>query len=75
MEKFDSLPANSVLHEIQLKLRGGLILADMILMGQRRDSRDVFIMLFDPKMSRDNKLVVYRYVKLCLQRYIDSIKV
>lgn len=74
-EKVEDLPVNSLLREVQLKLRGGLILADMIFMGKRKDRHNVCILLFDPKMSPENKLVIYRYVKMCLQKYIDTLKV
>ena len=75
LDKIDILPPNVVLRDVQLKLRGGLILTDMIYMGQRSDNKNVFILLFDPKMQQEHKLVVYRYVKLCLQKYIDTLKV
>ena len=74
-EKFASLPLNSICQNIQLRLRGGLVMTDMILMGQRRDDKRVNIMLFDNKLSSDNKLVIHRYIKQCLQKYIDALKV
>ncbi|MCL2478526.1 MAG: PilZ domain-containing protein [Treponema sp.] len=75
MDKVDNLPANSMLRQVQLRLRGGLIITDMIFIGKRRDSKDEFIMLFNPKMPKDQKSVVYRYIKVCLQKYIDHLKV
>jgi L-rhamnose mutarotase len=75
VEKFGNLPANSLLRNIQLKLRGGIVMTDMILMGKRKDNPLVYILLFDPKMSKDNKLIIHRYIKLCLQRYIDTLTV
>ena len=75
MEKYDSLPVNTPLKQVQLKLRGGLIMTDMIYMGQRHASRDVFIFTFSPGISLDNKLVIYRYVKINLQKFIDTLKV
>jgi c-di-GMP-binding flagellar brake protein YcgR len=74
-EKFVSLPPNSLLHEVQLKLRGGIVMTDMILIGQRRDDKRVNIMLFSNKLSADNKLAIHHYIKLCLQRYINGLKV
>ena len=73
-EKFPSLPLNAVLRGMQLKLRGGLVMTDMILMGQRRDDTRVNILLFDPKLSTDNKLIIHRYIKQCLQKYVDGLK-
>ena len=75
IDKIDALPPNAVLRQVQVKLRGGLFLTDMVLMGKRRDSMNEFILLFDPKMSKEHKAVVYRYVKICLQKYIDNLKV
>lgn len=74
-DKFASLPNNTVLKEVQLKLRSGLIMTDMILMGQRRDDKQVYILIFDNKLSTDNKLVIHHYIKQCLQRYIDGLKI
>jgi hypothetical protein len=75
LDRFENLPVNSLLRSIQLKLRGGIVMTDMILMGKRRDNPLVYILLFDPKMSQDNKLVIHRYIKVCLQKYIDVLKV
>jgi L-rhamnose mutarotase len=74
-DKFASLPTNSVLKDVQLRLRGGLVMTDMIFMGQRHGDRQVQIQLFDPKMSTNNKLVIHRYIKQCLQKYIDGLKI
>jgi L-rhamnose mutarotase len=75
LEKFEVLPANSLLRKVQLKLRGGIIMTDMILMGKRLDNPLIYILLFDPKMPKDNKLIIHRYIKLCLQKYIDTLVV
>jgi hypothetical protein len=75
LDKFEDLPVNSLLRDVQLKLRGGILMTDMILMGKRRDNLLVYILLFDPKMSKDSKLIIHRYIKLCLQKYIDTLKV
>lgn len=74
-DTFGSFAANSVLPGVQLKLRGGLLLADMIFMGKRNDKQNVYVLLFAPGSLKENKLVVYRYVKTCLQKYIDTVKV
>ena len=74
-EKMNSLTLNSVLRGMQLKLRGGLLMTDMVLMGQRHDDSRVNILLFDSKLSTENKLVIHRYIKQCLQKYIDALVV
>jgi len=76
--KFDksmNMSINSIIKDVQLKLRGGLVLTDMIYMGQRRDNKFVWIMLFDNKVTPENRLTIHRYIKQCLQKYIDNIKI
>jgi hypothetical protein len=73
---FSALPANSVLRGIQMKLRGGMVMIDAVLMGKRQDDKDVCILIFDPaKLDQNNKLIIHRYIKVCLQKYIDELKV
>jgi L-rhamnose mutarotase len=74
-EKFINLPPNTMLHNVQLKLRGGLVMADMVFMGKRRDDTSIYILLFDPKITQENKLTIHHYIKICLQKYIDNLKV
>ena len=74
-EKFASLPIASLLPHVQLRLRGGLVMSNMILMGQRKDDKRIYILLFDNKLSEDSKLIIHRYIKQCLQRYIDGLKI
>jgi hypothetical protein len=74
--KFPDLAVNTVLRDVQLKLRGALCMTDAVLMGKRQGDGDVWILLFDPaKISQDNKLVIHRYIKQSLQRFIDQMKV
>jgi hypothetical protein len=74
--RFPSLPANSRLQAVQLKLRGGMVMTDAILMGKRAGDHEVYILLFDPaKIDQNNKMVIHHYIKLCLQKYIDELKV
>jgi hypothetical protein len=73
-EKFDDLPANTKIKEMQLKLRGGLVLTDAILMGKRDDN--VCIFLFDaPRMNPDHKMIIHHFIKYTLQHYMDSLKI
>ncbi|MDR1586669.1 MAG: PilZ domain-containing protein [Treponema sp.] len=74
--EFPDLPPNSLIRDVQLKLRGALVMTDAVLMGKRRDDRNVWILLFDPsKMNPDSKLVIHHYIKQCLQKYIDQLKI
>jgi hypothetical protein len=74
-EKFPTLPSNSILGSMQLKLRGGLVLADMVLMGRRKDDQCVLILLFDARLVQESRFIIYRYIKVCLQKYIDQLRV
>jgi hypothetical protein len=73
-ENLEDLPPNTLIRDMQLKLRGGLVLTDAVLMGKRKDN--VLIFLFDvTKMNPDHKLVIHRFIKYTLQHYIDSLTV
>jgi len=69
------LPSNSLIKNVQLKLRGGLLMSDMVVMGHRMNDKTVYVMLFASKLPKDDKLVIHRYIKQCLQKYIDTLKV
>jgi hypothetical protein len=76
IQNFPAMPPNTFLKDVQLKLRAGIIMTNATLMGTRRDDKDVYILLFDPaKIDQDNKLVIHRYIKQSLQKYIDQLKV
>ena len=73
-DKFDDLPNNSVIEDMQLKLRGGLVHTNAVVMG-RRGGENVWIFLFDvTKMNPDQKLVIHRFIKHTLQHYMDNLK-
>jgi len=75
-DKFSSsLQINSLLRNVQLRLRGGLLMTDMILMGQRRDDAHIYVLLFTNRLSTENKLIIHRYIKQCLQKFINELRV
>jgi hypothetical protein len=74
-EKLDDHAVNSVMRNVQIKLRNGMVMTDMIFMGKRRDNKQVYIMLYGSKLSKEDKLVIHHYIKNCLQKYIDQLKV
>jgi L-rhamnose mutarotase len=75
IEKFPGLPPNSKMYDIQLRLRGGLIMTDAILMGKRQNDRDVWILLFEPNMSLEHKMIIHHFIKQTIQRDMDELKV
>jgi hypothetical protein len=72
---FAAFKPNTLLRGIQLKLRGSLVLVDGVLMGNRSDAPDVWVLLFDPKMDNAAKTGIQKYIKLSLQRYMDGLQV
>ncbi|MDR2768517.1 MAG: PilZ domain-containing protein [Treponema sp.] len=73
-DTFADFPPNTRLREVQLKLRGALVLTDAVLVGKREDN--VWVLLFDiERMNPDHKLVIHHFIKHTLQRYMDNIKV
>jgi hypothetical protein len=76
MDHSRSLDKNTLLKKVQLKLRGSLAMVDLIYLGPRYDNPDVWILLFDPTSITDNaKITINHYIKLCLQRLIDTVEV
>ncbi|MDR0403761.1 MAG: PilZ domain-containing protein [Treponema sp.] len=72
-DTIDEHAASEILKGVQLKLRGSLMLVNMTFMGKRADN--VCVLLFDAKTDPDHKLVVHRFIKYTLQRYIDHLSI
>ncbi|MDR1047141.1 MAG: PilZ domain-containing protein [Treponema sp.] len=76
IENLGEKAPNTVLKEVQLKLHGSLVMTDTIVIGKRRGDINVYILLFDPgRLTREGKLAIHHYIKQCLQKYIDNLKV
>jgi hypothetical protein len=73
LEKRIELQANTLIKNVQLKLRAGILMTDMIFMGQRKNDKSVYIMLFASKFSEEEKLAIHHYIKQCLQKYMDGL--
>jgi hypothetical protein len=69
------MPANSVLRDIQLKLRASLILTDGILLGARQDDSHVRVILFPARMSHKDRLAIHHYIKQRIQYHIDQLNI
>ncbi len=73
---FDSDPdvkKNSLLREIQLKLRGTLIGIDGIVIGKRDTTPKTYVLIFDSKTDAIAKAKIRKFINAALQRYIDSV--
>jgi hypothetical protein len=76
METYQEFAPNMKLENVQLKLRGHLIMLNAVLMGSRQDDRRVWILLFDPSKIRANdKMTIHHFIKETIQRYIDTLEV
>jgi hypothetical protein len=76
MERPQKLEKNTLLRKVQLKLRGSPAMADLIYLGPRYDDPDIWVLLFDPtSITDDAKLAINHFIKLCLQRLIDTVEV
>jgi hypothetical protein len=74
IENFSELALNSILPDVQIKLRSGLFMTDLMFMGKRRDLPHVYIFLFR-NLNEENKLIVHKFIKLCLQKYINNLQI
>jgi hypothetical protein len=76
MDRSQPLEKNTLLRKVQLKLRGSLAMVDLIFLGPRYDDPNIWILLFDPASLTDNgKLTINHFIKLCLQRLIDTVEI
>jgi hypothetical protein len=76
MDRSQKLEKNTLLRKVQLKLRGSLAMVDLIYLGPRYDDPNIWILLFEPTSVTDNaKLTINHFIKLCLQRLIDTVEV
>jgi hypothetical protein len=75
IEKFGNFPPNSKLDGVQLRLRGGLVMTDVVVLGKRQNDRDVYILLFDSSMDVDIKLIIHRFIKQTIQKEMEQLKV
>ncbi|MDR1507038.1 MAG: PilZ domain-containing protein [Treponema sp.] len=72
-DKVEEYAPNTPVREVQLKLRGSLVLVNTTFMGKRADN--VCVLLFDAKMDQGQKLVVHRFIKYTLQRSMDNLAI
>jgi hypothetical protein len=70
-----TMPANTLLRGIQLKLRSVLIMTDGLLLGARQDDPHVRVILFAARMSQKEKLAIHHYIKQRIQHHIDQLNI
>ena len=74
-DKLPSYPINAILRSVQLKLHGVIVMTDMIFVAQRPNDRLSQVLLYGPKLSTNSKLVIHHYIKQCLEKYINELKI
>ncbi len=66
-------PKNSILRDVQLKLRGVLVLVEGIVLGTRNDEGTmVYVVLFTPKVDGICRGKIRRYIQTALQADIEA---
>ena len=64
---------NSLLNDIQLKLRGGLLKIQGIVFGSRMvDSKITYVILFTQKLDDQSRVKIRHYIQIALQMEIDA---
>jgi len=65
---------NTVLHDVQLKLRASLVrLTSVVVFGTRmKDDRTMYVMLFSPKMEQLSRDKIRNYIQIALQAEIEK---
>jgi hypothetical protein len=64
---------NTVLHDIQLRLRGTLVHTEAIVFGKREEERTTYVMLFTPRMEPLTRQKIRAYIQAALQFEIERI--
>jgi len=63
---------NTLLTDVQLKLRGVLVLVEGIVFGTRMDGEKVYVILFTNKLDGPSRGKIRRYIQMTLQAEIDQ---
>jgi hypothetical protein len=67
---------NTIIHDIQMRLRGAIVRTNVVVMGKRQGDDNVWIFLINPaQMEHEIKIIIHHFIKQCLQRYIDRLQV
>ena len=72
MTKNVEIPVRSLLKGIQLNLKGALCLLNGFVAGIRREDQWVYVIMFTPDMSTQNKEKIRHYIQRNLQQEIDA---
>lgn len=73
VEGLGNFPAKALLRNVQIRLHGGLFMIDIVLLGKKQDKTNSYVFLFGSKLSPEHRLIIHRYIKMCLQKYIEGL--
>ena len=62
----------TVLHKIQLNLRGSLVQADAIILSRRYDSEKILVMVFNPRPKEAELEKIHNFIHKTLQKTIEN---
>lgn len=63
---------NSVLRDVQLRLRGSLIKLEAVVFGTHADDTSVYVLIFSPKMDNVSRSKIRNYIQISLQNEIEA---
>lgn len=71
-----TMEPNTVIHDLQMRLRGAIVRANVVVWGKRQGNDNVWIFLMNPaQMEQEIKMIIHHFIKQCLQRYIDKLQI
>ncbi len=71
-EKDPGMAKNSLVSNIQLKLRGSLLTVEAAVFGKRDDGGAVYVMIFTSKVESMARAKVRKYIQTTLQNFIET---
>lgn len=63
---------NTVIHDVQLKLRGFLVKVDVLVFGRRNDEQITYVMLFTQSIEPASRKKIRSYLQIALQAELEA---
>ena len=67
-----SVENKTILHKIQLNLKGSLIQTDGIILARRSDSENILIIVFNPRPKESELEKIHKFIHRALQKEMDK---
>ncbi len=68
-----SVENKTILHKIQLNLKGSLIQTDGIILARRSDSEKILIIVFNPRPKESELEKIHKFIHKALQKEMDKL--